>query len=78
MTYQEVYNIINEVENKSANVWITSKVSEKKYKQRLSISSANLLKIKNVGSKAMGYNVTDVMAEKWESVNLCKTRKKKD
>lgn len=78
MAYQEVYNIINGVENKSANVWITSKVSGKKYKQHLSISSANLLKIKNVGSKAMGYNVTDVMAEKWESVDLCKTRKKKD
>lgn len=76
MTYQEVYDLINDVEGKNTNVWITSQ-NDKRYKQNLHISSANLLKIRNVSSKAEGYNVTPIIAEKWKQVDIIKPRKKK-
>lgn len=77
MTYQEVYDIINSLETKEGNVTITSKLSQKQYKQNLYISSANQVKIRNVGSKAAGYNVTNDMAEHWQSLKVSKPRKKK-
>lgn len=76
MTYTEVYNIINSLEAKESNVTITSKLSQKQYKQNLYISSANQIKIRNVGSKAAGYNVTNDMAEHWKEMKISKPRKK--
>lgn len=75
MTYQEVYDLINAVDGKNSNVWITSQ-TDKKYKQNLHISSANILKIRNTSSNAEGYNVTSVMTEKWKQVDVIKPRKK--
>lgn len=77
MTYKEVYNIINSLDFKESNVTIVSKLSEKKYKQNLYISSANQIKIRNVGSKVAGYNVTDEMADHWKELKVSKTRTKK-
>lgn len=77
MTYTEVYNIINALETKESNVTITSKLSKKQYKQNLYISSANQVKIRSVGSKAAGYNVTNDMADHWEEMKISKPRKKK-
>lgn len=77
MTYQEVYDIINSLETKESNVTITSKLSQKQYKQNLYISSANQVKIRNVGSKAAGYNVTNDMADHWQDMKISKARKKK-
>ena len=76
MTYQEVYNIINSLETKEGNVIITSKLSQKQYKQNLYISSANQVKIRNVGSKAAGYNVSNDMADHWQEIKVSKPRKK--
>lgn len=76
MTYTEVYNIINSLETKESNVTITTKLSQKQYRQNLYISSANQVKIRNVGSKAAGYNVTNEMAEHWQELKVSKPRKK--
>lgn len=76
MTYTEVYNIINSLDTKESNVAITSKLSQKQYRQNLYISSANQVKIRNVGSKAVGYNVTNEMAEHWQELKVSKPRKK--
>ena len=76
MTYTEVYNIINSLDTKESNVTITSKLSQKQYRQNLYISSANQVKIRNVGSKAVGYNVTNEMAEHWQELKVSKPRKK--
>lgn len=79
MTYQEVYNIIANVEGKSANVWITGKESGKRYKQNIRIiDGSNQMKMRNVGSSAMGYNVNPFIADKWANVEVCKKHKKKD
>ena len=75
MTYTEVYNIINSLETKESNVTITSKLSQKQYRQNLYISSANQVKIRNVGSKAVGYNVTNEMTEHWQELKVSKPRK---
>lgn len=77
MTYKEVYDIINSIETKECNVTITSKLSEKKYKQNMYISSANQIKIRNVGSKVAGYNVTNEMADHWKELKVSKPRTKK-
>ena len=76
MTFTEVYDIINALETKESNVTITSKLSQKQYKQNLYISSANQVKIRNVGSKAAGYNVTNDMADHWQEMKVSKPRKK--
>ena len=76
MTYQEVYNIINSLETKEGNVTITSKLSQKQYKQNLYISSANQVKIRNVGSKSAGYNVSNDMTDHWQEIKVSKPRKK--
>lgn len=76
MTYTEVYNIINSLETKESNVTITTKLSQKQYRQNLYISSANQVKIRNVSSKAAGYNVTNEMAEHWQELKVSKPRKK--
>lgn len=76
MTYTEVYNIINSLETKESNVTITTKLSQKQYRQNLYISSANQVKIRNVGSKVAGYNVTNEMAEHWQELKVSKPRKK--
>lgn len=76
MTYQEVYEIISNTEGKSSNVWITSNESGKRYKMNLHISSANILKIKTPTTRGEGYNVTNVSADKWKSVELCKKVKR--
>ena len=75
MTYTEVYNIINSLDTKESNVTITSKLSQKQYRQNLYISSANQVKIRNVGSKAVGYNVTNEMTEHWQELKVSKPRK---
>ena len=76
MTYDEVYKAIAETENGESNVEITSKLSKKKYKQNLYISSANRLKIRGYNTKIAGYNVTEDMTEHWDNVRLVKRRKK--
>lgn len=76
MTYTEVYNIINSLETKESNVTITVKLNQKQYRQNLYISSANQVKIRNVGSKVVGYNVTNEMAEHWQELKVSKPRKK--
>lgn len=78
MTYQEVFNLINSLETKESNVTITSKLSKKQYKQNLYISSANQVKIRSIGSKAVGYNVTNDMADHWQEMKISKIRKKKN
>lgn len=79
MTYQEVYNIITNVEGKDANVWITGKESGKRYKQNIRIiDGSNRMKMRNVGSSSIGYNISSFMVDKWASVEVCKKRKKKD
>lgn len=78
MTYQEVYNIIANVEDKAANVWITGKESGKRYKQNIRIiDGSNRMKMRNVGSSAIGYNVNPFIVDKWASVEVCRKRKKK-
>ena len=76
MTYDEVYKAIAETENGESNVEITSKLSKKKYKQNLYISSANRLKIRGYNTKIAEYNVTEDMTEHWDNVRLVKRRKK--
>ena len=76
MTYDEVYNAIAETEDGESNVEITSKLSKKKYKQNLYISSANRLKIRGYNTKIAGYNVTEEMTEHWDNIRLIKRRKK--
>ena len=76
MTYNEVYKTIAETENGESNVEITTKLSKKKYKQNLYISSANRLKIRGYNTKIAGYNVTEDMTEHWDSIRLMKKRKK--
>ena len=76
MTYDEVYKAIAETEDGESNVEITSKLSKKKYKQNLYISSANRLKIRGYNTKIAGYNVTEDMTEHWDNVRLVKRRKK--
>ena len=76
MTYNEVYKAIAETENGESNVEITTKLSKKKYKQNLYISSANRLKIRGYNTNIAGYNVTEEMTEHWDSIRLMKKRKK--
>ena len=76
MTYDEVYKAIAETENGESNVEITTKLSKKKYKQNLYISSANRLKIRGYNTKIAGYNVTEEMTEHWDNIRLIKRRKK--
>lgn len=76
MTYDEVYKAIAETEDGESNVEITSKLSKKKYKQNLYISSANRLKIRGYNTKIAGYNVTEDMTEHWDNIRLIKRRKK--
>lgn len=76
MTYDEVYKAIAETEDGESNVEITSKLSKKKYKQNLYISSANRLKIREYNTKIAGYNVTEDMTEHWDNIRLIKRRKK--
>lgn len=77
MTYQEVYKLIASTEDKRSNVVITTKASHMEIRQNLYISSGNQIKIRPANSNIAGYNVTDVMADKWESIRLVKRRKKK-
>ena len=76
MTYNDVYKAIAETEEGESNVEITSKLSKKKYKQNLYISSANRLKIRGYGTKIAGYNVTEDMVKHWDCIRLMKRRKK--
>lgn len=77
MTYSEVYGLIEGAENKESNVVITSRLSNRQYKQNLYISSADRLKIRGYGTSIAGYNVTDEMTDHWESIRLVKKRKVK-
>lgn len=78
MTYNEVYQMIASTEEKSSNVVITSKAHGKQYRQNLYISSANRLKIRGANAKVAGYNVTEDMTDKWETIRLAKKRKSKN
>lgn len=77
MTYQEIYNIISNIEGKEANVWITTKESNKRYKMNLRITTLNILKMRDANSKCLGYNVSQMHADKWEKIDIIKPRKKK-
>lgn len=78
MTYEEVYNTIAATDTKECNVVITTKESGKQYKQNLYISSANRIKIRGYNNRMIaGYNVTQTMTEKWESIRIVKKRTKK-
>lgn len=68
MNYNDIYELIAETENGESNVEITSKLSKKKYKQNIYISSANRLKIRGYNTKIAGYNVTNEMVEHWDSI----------
>lgn len=76
MTYDDIYSMIAKTDNGESNVEITSKLSKKKYKQNLYISSANRLKIRGYNAKIAGYNVTDDMVDHWDSIRLIKRKKK--
>mgnify|MGYP003554756351 FL=1 len=54
MTYEELYQMISNVEGKNANVWITTKESGKRNKMNLHITPSNILKMKSVGTKGLG------------------------
>ena len=77
MTYNEVYNLIASVDTKESNVVITTKAHGKQYRQNLYISSADLLKIRGANVNIVGYNVTEEMTDKWETIRLVNKRKKK-
>lgn len=76
MKYDDIYSMIVKTDNGESNVEITSKLSKKKYKQNLYISSANRLKIRGYNTKIAGYNVTDDMVDHWDNVRLIKKKKK--
>ena len=78
MDFQEVFETISNIDGKSANVWITTKESGKRYKMNLHIPSSNILKMKTIGTRGIGYNVTEFITSKWESIEICKTRRKKE
>ena len=75
MEYSEVYNIIRDIDT-TINCTITTN-SGKKYRQNIYISSANRLKIRNVGSKVAGYNITSEMTKLWKDISISKKRVKK-
>lgn len=77
MTYNEVYDMIAAVDTKESNVVITTKAHGKQFRQNLYISSANQLKIRGANSNIVGYNVSQEMTDKWESMRLVKKRVKK-
>ena len=77
MTYNEVYNLIASVDTKESNVVITTKAHGTQYRQNLYISSADLLKIRGANVNIVGYNVTEEMTDKWETIRLVKKRNKK-
>ena len=77
MTYNEVYNLIASVDTKESNVVITTKAHGKQYRQNLYISSADLFKIRGANANIVGYNVTEEMTDKWETIRLVKKRNKK-
>ncbi len=72
MTYQELFELISNVEGKNANVWITAKESGKRYKMNLHITPMNILKFKTIGTRGLGYNVSQMHLDKWEKIELCK------
>lgn len=74
MTYNEVYNMIAAVDTKESNVVITTKAHSKQFRQNLYISSANQLKIRGTNANIVGYNVSQEMTDKWESMRLVKKR----
>ena len=75
MEYSEIYNIIRDIDTtiNGCNCNITTN-SGKKYRQNIYISSANRLKIRNVGSKVQGYNITSEMAKLWKDISISKKR----
>ena len=77
MTYNEVYDMIAAVDTKESNVVITTKAHGKQFRQNFYISSANQLKIRGANSNIVGYNVSQEMTDKWESMRLVKKRVKK-
>ena len=77
MTYNEVYDMIAAVDTKESNVVITTKAHGKQFRQNLYISSANQLKIRGTNANIVGYNVSQEMTDKWESMRLVKKRVKK-
>ena len=78
MEYQEVYNIIRDIDTtvNGCNCTITRN-GDKKYRQNIYISSADRLKIRNVGSKVAGYNITSEMTKLWKDISISKKRVKK-
>ena len=78
MEYQEVYNIIRDIDTTvcGCNCTITTN-GDKKYRQNIYISSADRLKIRNVGSKVAGYNITQEMTKLWKGISISKKRVKK-
>ena len=78
MEYQEVYNIIRDIDTtvNGCNSTITTN-GDKKYRQNIYISSADRLKIRNVGSKVAGYNITSEMTKLWKDISISKKRVKK-
>ena len=78
MEYQEVYNIIRDIDTtvNRCNCTITTN-GDKKYRQNIYISSADRLKIRNVGSKVAGYNITSEMTKLWKDISISKKRVKK-
>lgn len=77
MEYKEIFDMIAGVEGKNADVWVTSKVSGKRYKMNLHITSLNILKMRHIGVRGIGYNVSQMHADKWEKVEFCGRKKKK-
>ena len=78
MEYQEVYNIIRDIDTtvNGCNCTITTN-GDKKYRQNIYISSADRLKIRNVGSKVAGYNITQEMTKLWKGISISKKKVKK-
>ena len=76
MEYKEIFDTIANVEGKNADVWVTSKASGKRYKLNLHITPLNILKMKNVGVRGIGYNVSQMHADKWEKIEICNKKKK--
>lgn len=77
MVYQDVFDLVSNQPNKSANLTIITN-SGNKYKQNIYVSSANTLKIRGINSNIVGYNVDQVMASNWAELKLIQKRKKED
>lgn len=72
MTYEELYQMISNVDGQNANVWITTKETRKKYKMNMYITKDYILKMKSViDTRAKGGDVMKLDVVKWLKVELC-------